>query len=52
VRKNGGEAAVQQLQAKVQEEIQRIESDVEQRRLHETPVRPAGQRARVRPNLI
>jgi hypothetical protein len=52
VRRQGGEAAVKKVMALVDEEMQRIKDEAEQRILHAPKMRPSGQRSRIRTDMI
>jgi hypothetical protein len=52
VRRQGGEDAVQALQAQVQAALSRVEDDVERQRLHTQKVRPEGRRPSTRRDMI
>jgi precorrin isomerase len=52
VRRQGGEAAVQKVMALVEEEMERIKQEAERQFLHAPKARPAGQRPRMRTNMI
>jgi hypothetical protein len=52
VRQHGGEPAVQAVEAQVKAAIQKIEEDAQRLRVHTPKMRPAGQRPRMRSNMI
>ena len=52
LRRQGGEAAVQAMQAEVQAALKKIEEEVRQERMHKSKARSAGKPARVRPNMV
>jgi transcription elongation GreA/GreB family factor len=52
LRQHAGDKAVEEVKAQVAATIQGIEEDLARDRMHKTKSRPAGQRARVRPNMI
>lgn len=52
VRQHAGDAAVQEIQTQVKATIERIEKDLENRRLHAAKTRPAGKRVRIHSNMI
>lgn len=52
VRQHGGDAAVQAIEAKVKAAVQSIEEEAARRQMHTPKARPAGQRARMRSNMV
>jgi hypothetical protein len=52
VRRHGGEAAVQEIEAQVKAEIQLIEDEAQRRRMHTPKTRAPGQRPRIRTNMV